>query len=172
MALDFKHELVDAGHGTPCHYPLARQGHRRALNPSGYVNAILVTDGVRRDSTAHRLRYEAANGPIPNGMLPDHLCRNRWCCNPEHIEVVTPAENLRRGLVAKLTRDDVAEIRSLRAGGMSTTAIAARFGVSQSTASRVSRGQQWADGPCPAWEIVKARRANGSRPAPRGTCHL
>lgn len=46
----------------------------------------------------HRLAYELARGPIPNGMVIDHLCRNRRCCNPDHLEVVTNRENIRRGI--------------------------------------------------------------------------
>ena len=37
------------------------------------------------------------NGPIPEGLDLDHLCRNRWCVNPEHVEPVTRRENLIRG---------------------------------------------------------------------------
>lgn len=46
---------------------------------------------------AHRHAYEQANGPIPDGLVLDHLCRNRWCCNPDHLEPVTNEENIRRG---------------------------------------------------------------------------
>jgi len=35
--------------------------------------------------------------PIPKGMVPDHLCRNRGCVNPHHADIVTPEENTRRG---------------------------------------------------------------------------
>lgn len=45
----------------------------------------------------HRLTYEAAYGPIPEGLEIDHLCRNRGCVRPDHLEAVTHEENVRRG---------------------------------------------------------------------------
>lgn len=50
-----------------------------------------------RHVVAHRFAYEAAVGPIPEGLDLDHLCRNRRCVNPAHLEPVTRSENLRRG---------------------------------------------------------------------------
>lgn len=54
----------------------------------------------RRSRPVHRLMVEWATGePVPAGMEPDHLCRNTACANPnaDHLEVVTHAENVRRG---------------------------------------------------------------------------
>lgn len=45
----------------------------------------------------HRIAYEVFRGPIPAGLLLDHLCRVRSCLNPYHLEPVTPRENTLRG---------------------------------------------------------------------------
>lgn len=47
---------------------------------------------------AHRFAYLWMKGPIPDGLVLDHLCRNVGCVNPDHVEPVTSAENQRRGL--------------------------------------------------------------------------
>lgn len=49
-----------------------------------------------RRKRVHRLSYEMAKGPIPEGLVPDHLCRVRHCINPAHLEAVTQRENLLR----------------------------------------------------------------------------
>lgn len=50
-----------------------------------------------RSVRAHRFAYEQVNGPIPHGLVIDHLCHTRLCVNPDHMEVVTRGENVRRG---------------------------------------------------------------------------
>jgi hypothetical protein len=50
-----------------------------------------------RQALAHRFAYEFLVGPIPEGMTLDHLCRNRGCVNPAHLEPVTGRENTLRG---------------------------------------------------------------------------
>lgn len=57
---------------------------------SGYGQ--VVVDG--RLCAAHRVSWELANGPIPEGMFIDHRCHNRRCVNPEHLRLVTNAQNM------------------------------------------------------------------------------
>lgn len=63
--------------------------------PSGY-GAFGVAPG--KVNCAHRFAYELLVGPIPEGLQLDHLCRTRLCVNPVHLEPVTIAENVLRGI--------------------------------------------------------------------------
>lgn len=63
-----------------------------ARGPKGYGKAKIKG----KWEAPHRLAYELANGPIPDDLQIDHLCRNPPCCNPAHMEVVTLQENVRR----------------------------------------------------------------------------
>lgn len=54
--------------------------------------------GTREKIYAHRYSYELHFGPIPDGLIIDHLCRNHSCVHPDHLEAVTMLENVRRGL--------------------------------------------------------------------------
>lgn len=69
---------------------------------------------------AHRLVYLLSEGQIPDGLVLDHLCRRRHCVNPDHLEPVTPGENIRRstltpaGMKTCVKGHDFEEIRGQR----------------------------------------------------------
>lgn len=54
----------------------------------------------KKNVRAHKFSYETFISKVPHGLCLDHLCRNRSCVNPEHLEPVTNRENLRRSNIA------------------------------------------------------------------------
>lgn len=74
-----------------------------AIGNHGY-GVLMLWDGKKRQTKlAHRVSYERFVGPFPKGLYSDHLCRNRRCINPKHLEPVTLSENIRRGEAGKKT---------------------------------------------------------------------
>lgn len=85
IRFDAKWRLDEA---TGCHVWTA------TLSSAGY-GCFFVRDAGRQ-VLAHRFSYERSKGAIPAGLHIDHLCRNKKCVNPDHLEAVTRQENHRR----------------------------------------------------------------------------
>lgn len=86
------------------------------LNPKGYGQFSWSHDG-KRTWFAHRVSYLLFNGPIPDGAEVDHLCRNRRCVRPSHLEVVTHAENVRRAAAIQKVDGECRHGHDLTASG-------------------------------------------------------
>ena len=119
-----------------------------AVQRKGYASVWVDGRGVK----AHRVAYELANGPIPEGMVIRHTCGNPSCVNAEHLRVGTPAENARDMVNdgnqgnQKLTQDDAAEIRRLfAAGGISQREIARQYGVKPATIGAIIANETFPD---------------------------
>ncbi len=108
--------------------------------------------GMKRARYTHRIAYEQAFGPIPDGMMVCHKCDVRPCCNPLHLFLGTAQDNTndakakRRMHVgesnynAKLT-DEI--VGAIKASDESQSALARTYGVSQSIISRIKSGKAW-----------------------------
>jgi hypothetical protein len=67
----------------------------------GYGQVTVSRAGVWKRLYAHRVSYEVFVGPIPDGLQIDHLCRNRACVNPKHLEPVTSWQNNHRSPLSR-----------------------------------------------------------------------
>ena len=110
-------------------------------DPRGYTR---VRSANRRIGI-HVLMWIQVNGPVPEGLFIDHLCREPSCINPAHLEPVSHTENVRRGKVPKLTPEKVRTIRFLRGLGYRQEEIARRVQSTRGTVSNVLRGVHWND---------------------------
>jgi HNH endonuclease len=99
---------------------------------------------MAKHGRAHRVVYLLLRGAIPPGLQLDHLCRVRTCVNPDHLAPVTNAENSRRGAQARLTAQDVHQIRTDAAAGVLQRDIARRFALHHSHVSMIVSGRRWA----------------------------
>jgi predicted DNA-binding protein (UPF0251 family) len=151
-----RHDLWRTTRKSPVDYIVEERGFETpcwiwqlGISRSGY--AKIKVNG--KDVRAHVYYYEQYREELPPNTKTkygreaelDHLCRIRACVNPWHLEVVTPLENKRRGLVAKLSREDVSSIRQHYLDGESQYQIAHRLGVRQTQISRILNGSRWSD---------------------------
>lgn len=144
-------ELVTPGRGRKRRPAMDRLLTRFTVEPNGCWRwtRALTTSGYGHLSIrnvyyqAHLLMYVLLIGPLPADLEPDHLCRNRRCVNPNHLEFVTHAVNTQRGQAARLTEADVSAIRAAHARGDGVRALARQYGVDHSRISRIVNGLSW-----------------------------
>lgn len=119
-----------------------------AGNPYGHVN--LAVRKVRR--YAHRVAWEAANGPIPAGKVICHTCDNPRCVNPNHLCVGTQADNVHDAVnkgrkkawgLQKIDRATVLDIYARRRAGQLQKDIARVHGLSRNHVSSILNGKCW-----------------------------
>lgn len=103
----------------------------------------------RRTLLAHRVAFTIANGPIPEGMTVSHLCHNRRCVRARHMIAEPIKANLGRSIVgeghrdAKLTEQQVLDIRAAFDSGTRQMELVRRYGVNPGTISDIVRRQTW-----------------------------
>ncbi len=85
---------VRVGHDSEC-WPYS------VLTPKGYGKIARRVDGSILSVFAHRAAKMLSGESPPVGLVADHLCQNRSCCNPAHIEWVSATTNIRRGKVTR-----------------------------------------------------------------------
>jgi len=116
---------------------------------------------------AHRRMYESIRGPIPKGLELDHLCRVTACVNPDHLEPVTHAENVRRGTVGAVNSARLRAETHCRNGHEYTaenTSIVDGYRRCKACSAQVARDRRkWA-------RIICADCGRKMPPAARGLC--
>lgn len=127
------------------------QGYVDAKTGYGKVSARWAETGRKVGPTqAHRVFYELYRGVFPKQRQLHHKCENKRCVNPWHLEVMTPRAHGREGTRARLTEEQVREIRKRRRAGERGSVLAKEFGVSQSHICDIAAGRYWQlDVECP-----------------------
>lgn len=129
--------VTDCGHPTPCWIWNGYKDKERGYGKTRWKN---------RTFRAHIRSWLESGREIDDGMQLDHLCRQTACVNPDHLEQVTPTENMRRGSRTKLKIEQVREIRARYATGEeSQEDLAQAFGVRQSNIWYIVTERTWKD---------------------------
>jgi hypothetical protein len=128
---------------------------RGSLNPAGYGQIQDYVGDRYRPVLAHRVAWELVNGPIPDGLFACHKCDNPPCCNPGHLFLGTPLDNVQDMIAkqrqtrgrdrphSKLTDDQIREIRATPRTPGSGQRLAERFGVHHVTISEIRLRKTW-----------------------------
>ena len=120
------------------------------IDKDGYGRKKVYKEGKASCTPHHRFAYAERHnldlfGEEMDGMEVDHLCRNRSCINADHLELVTHADNVRRGSRTKLDEYSVRWIRSLhQTGHYSYRDLVTMFGMSQTAIACVVTRKSWA----------------------------
>ena len=108
-----------------------------------------------RKHLAHRASYEAFVGPIPKGMNVCHSCDNVYCVNPAHLFLGTQKQNLQdmaskgrstrgqRNPMAKLTEEEVKDIKYFLSIGINDSDIAKQYEVTRGAINLIKQGKRW-----------------------------
>lgn len=129
----------------------------RQISPEPNTGCWLWTGAVNNDGYGHikmqkktrtvsRVSFELYRGPIPPGLTVDHLCRQRSCVNPAHLEAVTTKINTRRAAWAKAGHRG-AEVLRLSGAGKTQTEISMALKLSAGFVSNVLTGKWYGSTP-------------------------
>ncbi len=108
-----------------------------------HVYGLFTHDGRQR--YAHRYYYEKTRGPIEAGKVLHHVCKNTLCVNPDHLQPLTPAEHRAVEGIAKLSPDEVREIKRRLARGTHLSVLASVYRVHVDTIRNIEKGRTWRD---------------------------
>lgn len=127
----------------------------RGANSRGYRTVVLHKDGIGKSYLVHRLVCEAFHGPCPDGLMVAHTDGTRSNNVPSNLRWATAQENsadtIRHGRspkgvrhhFAKLSEDDIMDIRRRRGDGETLVAISERYKVDHSTIWQISKRKTW-----------------------------
>lgn len=151
MTMGVRNRLEDAWRFVDRSDPVGCWWWRGTIDGDGYGRFCFA--GQNR--IAHRIIYELATRTAPGELLVCHTCDERRCCNPAHLFLGTPADNMRdmvakgrepsgeRSGMARLRTRDMREIRQRLAEGVARSELATRFGVTKTTIGHIARRVTW-----------------------------